>query len=382
MRAPWVAALLLQSLQAAAQPQELVRIEDESGDDHGAGGVTYPDDKLFLAKCLDLTEFRVLPFSGGVRFEVDFAVRIPRPPEDRKVTQRTYLRELQNNGLFLQNVDIYIDQDGAPGSGETLTIPGRNADVDPSSAWEKAVVLTPQPDAARSILKLAGRTLADKVLFPDRLQLRGKTLVVEAPESFLGRFDPQWGYIVAVTGASFEESFRLLDPNIRGFGRSLFARIVRPSRDPEYFGGGDLDGLNSNIIDLVLPPGMDQTRMLTPDHEAGTWPVLHAVFPNGRPPLRAAATTPASPQAAPAAAEALAGTVVDFDTDIVVFDIGKTRGNRMGRVGRVLDEKGNTLVRFVVSELLPDFAVGKIIEGDASRLRQGLKVELKSGGEG
>jgi hypothetical protein len=54
----------------------------------------------------------------------------------------------------------------------------------------------------------------------------------------------------------------------------------------------------------------------------------------------------------------------------------------LGRIGRVLDEKGQTLVRFVVSELLTDFSVCKIIEGDASKLRQGLKVELKSGGEG
>jgi glucodextranase-like protein len=384
------AGLLCGGPRASAQPEDAIRIQDDRGDDYGAGKVRYPEDALFLPGSLDATEFRAIPFSGGVQFEIDFAVRIPRPPDDRKISQRTYLRELQNNGLFLQNVDIYIDRDGVAGSGETLTLPGRNADIEPSSAWERAVVITPQPHAARAILKMADRELADKVLFPDTLQLRGKTLIVEVPDSFLGTFDRQWGYVVAVTGASFDESFRMLDPNISGFGRSIFARIVRPSRDAEYFGGGDQDGLNSNIIDLVLPPGMDQKKMLTPDHEAGKWAVLQAVFPNGRPPLRASAASPPPgttpvPGVTPAAAaegQTLTGTVIDFDTGTVVIDIGKARGNRKGRLGRVLDEQGQTLVRFVVSELLADFAVGKILEGDASKLRQGLRVELKSGGEG
>jgi hypothetical protein len=91
------------------------------------------------------------------------------------------------------------------------------------------------------------------------------------------------------------------------------------------------------------------------------------------------------PEPAPAPAPpSLSGSVVDFDTDIhiVVIDLGKSRGVRLGRVGRVLDDNGQTLVRFVISELLPDFSVGKIVEGDDSKLRQGLKVELKSGGEG
>lgn len=384
---------LLLSGSALAGSDEVVRIEDERGDDHGAGSVRYPLDKLFQPRSLDLREFRAIPFSGGVQFEVDFDLRIARPPQDRKVSQRTYLRELQNNGLFLQNVDIYIDQDGAPGSGELLTLPGRNADIHPNSGWEKAVILTPQPSAARSILKLADSKLASKVLFPNDLQLRGKTLIVKVPEESLGAFDPHWGYIVVVTGASFDESFRLLDPNIRGFGKSIFARIVRPSHDEEYFGGGDHDGLNTNIIDMILPPPLDQKAMLTPDHAAETWAVLEAVFPNGRPPLRtaavmpeAAAATPApgaspGPGAMPKVQAAISGTVVDFDTGIVVMDIGKSKGNHMGRVGKVLDEHGEGLVRFVVSELLPDFAVGKIIEGDASKLRQGLKVELKAGGE-
>ena len=50
-------------------------------------------------------------------------------PEDQRVSTHTYLRDLQNHGLFLQNIDIYIDQDGVPRSGETQTIPGRNAEI-------------------------------------------------------------------------------------------------------------------------------------------------------------------------------------------------------------------------------------------------------------
>src|SRR5262249_1216025 len=111
MRVLFVSILMLQGRWAGAQSNNVIRIPDEQGDDYGAGAVKYPEDKLFVPGCLDVTEFRVLPFSGGVQFEIDFATRVPRPPEDRKVSRATYLRELQNNGLFLQNVDIYIDED-------------------------------------------------------------------------------------------------------------------------------------------------------------------------------------------------------------------------------------------------------------------------------
>jgi hypothetical protein len=287
-----------------------IEILDAKGDDYGAGKVKYPSDKLFAAGTFDMTAFRATPYSGGVQFQIDFAARIPRPPEDRKVSNSRYLRELQNNGLFLQNVDIYIDQDGRANSGRTMTIPGRNADIAPGCGWEKAVILTPQPEAAASILKMADSKVAEDVLFPTDPQLRGRTLIVDVPEEWIGTFDSRWGYVVVVTGASFDESFRMLDPNIRGFGKSIFARIVRPSRDDEYFGGGDHDGLNTNIIDIVLPEAMNQKDMLTPDHEKEQWAQLEAVFPNGRPPVGPwlASNPPATPTAVPAAAPETPGS--------------------------------------------------------------------------
>jgi len=35
---------------------------------------------------LDITAFRATPYSGGVQFQIDFAARVPRPPEDRKIS--------------------------------------------------------------------------------------------------------------------------------------------------------------------------------------------------------------------------------------------------------------------------------------------------------
>jgi hypothetical protein len=378
----FTAALFASAAHPFAQaPVEPIEIVDPRDDDHGAGTVRYPDDKLFQPGSFDLTAFRVLPFSGGVRFEVDLRVRIAPPPQDRRVTQRTYLRDLSNNGLFLQNIDIYIDRDGVPGSGHTDTMPGRNASIAPGSGWEKAVVLTPQPAGARALLKLIAPKLAQDTFFPDNLQIRGRTVSVELSDTDLGAFDPHWGYVVFVSGASFDESFRVLDPNVSGFGRSLFTRSVRPSRNDESFGGGEHDGLNTNIIDMLLPAGWDQKRVLAPDRTAGHWPTLPAVYPNGRPPLPEAGTASAladGQSASPAGAAGAPdrGSLIDFDSEMVVVDLGRNQGSRVGTLGRVLDEQGAPILRFVVSELLPDFAVGKILDGEPAKLRQGLAVEL------
>ena len=51
-----------------------------------------------------------------------------------------------DNGLFLQNVDIYVDTDPASTDGSSSCIPGRRVAFADGRTWKAAVVLTPQPD--------------------------------------------------------------------------------------------------------------------------------------------------------------------------------------------------------------------------------------------
>jgi len=42
-------------------------------------------------------------------------------------------------------VFIFIDKDGAAGKGHTKSLPGLNVEFAPDSAWDKVIILSPQP---------------------------------------------------------------------------------------------------------------------------------------------------------------------------------------------------------------------------------------------
>ena len=66
---------------------------------------------------------------------------------DFKVTLNSTLADPWGMGIgfAVQNVFVFIDKDGVAGSGHTDSMPGLNVSFAPESAWEKVVVLSPQP---------------------------------------------------------------------------------------------------------------------------------------------------------------------------------------------------------------------------------------------
>ena len=48
-------------------------------------------------------------------------------------------------GFATQMVFIFIDKDGEAGKGHTKSLPGLNVEFAPDSAWEKVIILSPQP---------------------------------------------------------------------------------------------------------------------------------------------------------------------------------------------------------------------------------------------
>src|SRR5262245_52811421 len=86
-------------------------------------------------------------------FEVTFAKPV-KVPDDRVISQAgTTLRSYAPNGFYTFNLDIYIDTDRIKGSGKTSSLPGRNVQINPESAWEKIICLSPQPNYARLMLE-------------------------------------------------------------------------------------------------------------------------------------------------------------------------------------------------------------------------------------
>ena len=139
---------------AAAEKPALFTLSDPKGDDNGAGSIRYPlrSRKDMLPGQLDLLTFTARKEKDGTTFEAKFArpiTRTDRVPIDDLGTQMTDVYKL---GFYTFNIDVYIDTDGVPGSGNTRLLPGRNAEVDPAHAWEKAVCLTPLPNEAEVLL--------------------------------------------------------------------------------------------------------------------------------------------------------------------------------------------------------------------------------------
>jgi hypothetical protein len=80
---------------------------------------------------------------------VTFGAPLKRPPEVRRSDA---IRIELENEIYVQNVDIYVDQDPSPRNGVTEAVPGRNVVFAPEAAWEKVVILAPMPFAVRSAL--------------------------------------------------------------------------------------------------------------------------------------------------------------------------------------------------------------------------------------
>jgi len=290
----FVTALVL-AFSALAEDTRLFTITDPRGDDHGDGDFVYPHRDDLAPGDLDLLSLTATRQSDGTWFEATFARRIT--PTGRRVIDAGggTLDEIARSNFYTFNIDIYIDTDRVPGSGLTYTLPGRKAEIDPSSAWEKAICLTPRPLDARQAVgrmiasyawrnaKARGEKLdtikkkqmltdlnrdIDKLIFfPTRVRVLGSKIGFLVPVSFLGGWaKPEWSYVVAVSGADVFQKIDL--GNLLNVGAeapdSLFILGVAPgSTWSDRFGGGDEDNPNQPpLVDIVVPPGKKQEDVL------------------------------------------------------------------------------------------------------------------------
>ncbi len=276
----------------ASARSAIFTLADPRGDDHGDGNLIYPLNSELDEGDLDLLSVTAREQKDGTLFEVTFAkpVRVPeRAAVDYGGTQ---LDTVARFGFYTVNVDIYIDTDRVAGSGGTAMLPGRYAEIDPASAWEKAVVLTPRPHEARGELKrmLMRELRADtregdvprekaealkvqipgdvesRIFFPTEIRARGTKISFFVPASFLGgAAKDTWSYVVAVSGANVLQA---LDIN-RVLGRqgekeeALMILPVSPGRWQDRFGGGRDDAPNQPpLIDVLVPEGKKQETLL------------------------------------------------------------------------------------------------------------------------
>ncbi|MHB8800157.1 MAG: glucodextranase DOMON-like domain-containing protein [Thermoanaerobaculia bacterium] len=285
---------------AGADDAALFVVTDPEKDDHGDGHLTYPvrSRNDMLPGHLDLVSFAARREGDGTMFEVTFArpvVKTERVPLDGGGTLMTDVMRL---GFYTFNVDVYVDTDRVPGSGNTETLPGRNAEIDPAGAWERAICLTPLPGPAETLLRRnltqkvrkenAGgparprdardaekaelrdevtRMLAESVFFPSRVEVHGRRVRFFVPDHFLGGpASADWGYVVAVSGSDVAGRYdlgKLAGLKRDGGDEPLFIMRAAAGRSSDAFGGADEDDRKPcPLVDVLVPPGTTQAKVL------------------------------------------------------------------------------------------------------------------------
>ena len=271
--------LLFHVLGAWAAERQVVTLDDPAGDDNGDGTLVYPQRDGFKRGDLDLVSLHIVHTDATYHFEASFKNPIRNPSSVAGDVGPEPLSQFARRGFYAFNLDIYIDQDRVPGSGNTYTLPGRHMTIAASNAWEKAVILTPRPELMREQLIDAvaeSEQVRDKdevakridaaILFPTSVRVRNRTVTFVVPDAFLagGRADTDWSIVAFVTGAKTSiAAYRFLqstpDPELQRLPLGVMQPKAGRPRDSFGFSGV---AAPSPVVDLLAPAPLKQEQLL------------------------------------------------------------------------------------------------------------------------
>lgn len=411
---------------ALAAPKPVVVLEDPSNDGYGPGTYVKPLHGDFQQGDFDLRKLVVSVDGNEAVFEVTLDAPIRRP----EVAIRDAETEIPlDNNIFLQNIDIYIDSDPNPASGFDMCIPGRQVAFTPGQKWETAIVLTPQPGPTRNILEGALKTVSRHIYVAQPIQRHGRTLIARVPLIVLGG-PPQrtWGYSVQLSGAAWDRSFDATRRVMKTIDDNAFTMEVLPLPEAYVLGGATQGHAHPRVMDVILPPGMDQRQVLSAyDEKAGKLAQIPFVYPAGNAPPPPSPEATASNAAESAPAFASSGNAASVSTALMPGALG-TRGSASVsasltpgasgaplrpttsktntapsgptvadvneelisianvpagvsqlQIARVVDDQGATLARIMVMQLSGTNAVAQIIDG-RDKVTRGAKVSFGRAG--
>ena len=170
--------------------------EDPVGDDLGDGDYTYATSADFRCKdgshcedlLYDLAFFNISDAPTSVTFTIGF-VDIGQNPWNGP------------NGFAYQIVNVYIDVDRVPGSGNLLMLEGANARVASDYAWEAAVQAAGWSDARTFVTRDPSVTQRLQSGLLVRRAPGTQNIEVTVPKALLPSGDPKaWGYVVVAGG--------------------------------------------------------------------------------------------------------------------------------------------------------------------------------------
>lgn len=217
---------------AAAASQE-VTFKDPTGDDKGPGTYSYPTDAVYTAGSFDLTGFTMKINGDKADFSVDVNAKLEDPWK-------------MGVGFSVQMVFIFIDQDHKAGSGFINGAPGLNITFAPEDAWEKCIILSPQPASrVHSEIDAKAAEMKDAFLVPNRTRGYNRTITGSVPLKELGEGDPTtWGYQVCMQS---NEGFPA--------DNALLIRQVNEYAGQHRFGGGNDGECDPQVMDILAGKG-------------------------------------------------------------------------------------------------------------------------------
>ena len=222
-------ALVFLALPALAQS---VEFSDPTGDDNGPGSYVYPTDAVYTAGSFDL---------------VDFKLEVKGKKANVSVTVNANLDDPwgMDVGFATQMVFVFIDKDGKEGSGFTTAPPGLNLQFAPTSAWDKLIILSPQPYArVKQEVEAKAGPMAEAIIVPSRTRGSGRTITASVKTEDLGEGDPTtWGYQVVMQS---NEGFPADD--------DLLTRRVNEFEGQHRFGGGSDYMCDPHAMDILGDP--------------------------------------------------------------------------------------------------------------------------------
>ena len=208
---------------------QTVTLKDPTGDDNGPGNYSYPTDAVYKRGSFDITGFQLK--ESGAKTDVS-------------VTTNSSLEDpwSMGGGFAVQMVFVFIDKDGKEGSGFTKVPPGLNFEFAPSSAWDKLIILSPQPSArVKTEVEQKAAEMKGSIIIPSRTRGAGRTITGTIDTKDLGEGDPStWGYQVVMQS---NEGFPA--------GSDLLTRKVNEFEGQHRFGGGNDGDCDPHVMDLL-----------------------------------------------------------------------------------------------------------------------------------
>jgi hypothetical protein len=245
IRLTWMLALAAIFL-ASSAPAADVCFKDPTGDDNGPGSYTYPTDAVYTPGSFDLTQFCLKTRGDKADLEVSVNSNLEDPWR-------------MGTGFSVQMVFIFIRTEDKEGTGFIQGLPGLNISFAPTDAWDKCVILSPQP-ASRVKTEIEAKVpkeMQSSILVPGRTRGAGRTIKGTVDLAALGSGDPStWGYQVCMQS---NEGFPAKT--------DLLTRKVNEYEGQHRFGGGNDGDCDPHVMDVLAGDGVGDKSEIEAQHK-------------------------------------------------------------------------------------------------------------------